>query len=147
MEEEAQQEEEENNNKDDSSSDEDKENSEQLDNNDEPMLEEGTYKVDKLLDMRRRNNVTEYLVKWSGYNEDDSTWEPAKNITSAAISEFIKRRKRKLKEDVTTNKQSKKKQRQRQKEQQTQGNDGNKKSNKQITGLYISNTLTMYEVR
>jgi hypothetical protein len=42
------------------------------------------YYVDFLLDKRTkklgRKTITEYLVKWKGYDHDHNTWEPASNI-------------------------------------------------------------------
>ena len=48
------------------------------------------FEVEKILDKRIRYRRTEYLVKWKGYPEYDSTWEPLKNLENAqeAISDF-----------------------------------------------------------
>nr|CUU99783.1 hypothetical transcript [Hymenolepis microstoma] len=34
------------------------------------------YEVEKILDMRHRNNGKEYLIKWLGYPDSDASWEP-----------------------------------------------------------------------
>jgi hypothetical protein len=46
--------------------------------------------VDKRIRRTRRNQVTEYLVKWKGYPTSDNTWEPLSNLGNAseALSEF-----------------------------------------------------------
>ena len=38
------------------------------------------YIVDKLLDRRRRQRVTEYLIKWRGYPKSQATWEPREEL-------------------------------------------------------------------
>lgn len=38
------------------------------------------YKVSKILDKRKVNNKTEYLIKWRGFKASDATWEPAKML-------------------------------------------------------------------
>lgn len=35
------------------------------------------YVVEKILDVRKKGKRTEFYVKWKGYDEEDSTWEPA----------------------------------------------------------------------
>lgn len=47
-------------------------------NNRDEILEE--YEVDEILDKRVRNGVTEYLVRWDGYEMEESTWEPTQNL-------------------------------------------------------------------
>ena len=41
------------------------------------------YLVEKILDKRIRYNQPEYLVKWLGYPDYDSTWEPLANLTNS----------------------------------------------------------------
>jgi len=46
--------------------------------------------VEVILDKHIRHNRTEYLVKWEGYPEYDSTWEPVTNLEHSrkAITDF-----------------------------------------------------------
>jgi hypothetical protein len=43
------------------------------------------YEVEEILDMRKRRNQIQYLVKWKGYEgtEEERTWEPVKNLENA----------------------------------------------------------------
>lgn len=52
--------------------------------------EELEYEVDKILDKRIHRRRVEYLVKWKGYPEYDSTWEPIRHLDNApaAIEEY-----------------------------------------------------------
>lgn len=45
------------------------------------------YYVEKIIDKRKKNGKTEFLVKWEGYK--DPTWEPERNIPSHIIEEFL----------------------------------------------------------
>lgn len=47
-------------------------------NDQDEILEE--YEVSEILDKRKRNGLTEYLVKWEGYDSEDNTWEPTSNL-------------------------------------------------------------------
>jgi hypothetical protein len=38
------------------------------------------YEVERVLDKRKVRNAVQYLVKWAGYPEYDSTWEPARHL-------------------------------------------------------------------
>jgi hypothetical protein len=40
------------------------------------------YIVERILDRRQRNGVTEYLLKWHGYSNSHNSWEPEENILS-----------------------------------------------------------------
>ena len=46
--------------------------------------------VAEILKQRKRKGVTEFLVRWKGYSEDDNTWEPERNLKTAeaAIAAF-----------------------------------------------------------
>ncbi|KAL1914579.1 uncharacterized protein VTP21DRAFT_8204 [Calcarisporiella thermophila] len=52
------------------------------------------YEVEYILDKRTRkfgrHERTEYLIKWTGYDETESTWEPLPNLGNAqrAIEEY-----------------------------------------------------------
>ena len=45
------------------------------------------YEVEKILDKREikrgRNRIIQYLIKWKGYPEYESTWEPMTNLINA----------------------------------------------------------------
>ena len=41
------------------------------------------YEVEKILDKRVQYHRTEYLVKWMGYPEYNTTWEPAANLKNS----------------------------------------------------------------
>jgi hypothetical protein len=38
--------------------------------------EQDIYTVEKIVDKKRVNQKTLYLVKWEGYSSDQNTWEP-----------------------------------------------------------------------
>jgi hypothetical protein len=48
-----------------------------------PIQGDDEYEVERILDERRRKGRKQYLVKWHGYDMNDSTWEPEENITNA----------------------------------------------------------------
>merc|ERR1711892_511816 len=69
------------------------------------------YEVEKIVDKRILGGVTEYLVKWKGWeNEDDRTWEPEGNLVGS--EKIIKRfevsesKPSKTKKEATPKKQS-----------------------------------------
>ena len=41
------------------------------------------FNIEKILDRRKVNGRFEYLIKWEGYSENESTWEPIKNLKNA----------------------------------------------------------------
>ncbi|KAL8429499.1 hypothetical protein Efla_004896 [Eimeria flavescens] len=43
---------------------------------------EPRYEVGHNLDLRTRNEIEEYLVKWEGYPDEDITWEPIQHLDS-----------------------------------------------------------------
>lgn len=54
---------------------------------------EEVFEVEKILNHRIRNGQAEYYVRWVGYSWDESSWEPARNLSGAAeaIKEFHSR--------------------------------------------------------
>ena len=44
--------------------------------------EEGEFKVKKILDLKRIDGQTKYLVKWKGYPHLEDTWEPKEHLTN-----------------------------------------------------------------
>ena len=43
-------------------------------------FDEEEYDVETIIGKRTRSGVTEYLVKWLGYEESESTWEKVTNL-------------------------------------------------------------------
>ena len=44
-------------------------------------MDDDIYVVEKILNKRiLENGEIEYFLKWFGYNDDDSTWEPEENV-------------------------------------------------------------------
>jgi len=69
------------------------------------------YEVEKIVDKRILGGVTEYLVKWKGWeNEDDRTWEPEENLVGSEkiIKKFevSESKPSKTKKEATPKKQS-----------------------------------------
>ena len=50
------------------------------------MPEEEEYNVDRLLSKRVRGGVTQYEVRWTGF--DETTWEPAENLNGTLVQDF-----------------------------------------------------------
>lgn len=47
-----------------------------------PSPEKEYFEVEKLLNKRFVKGAVEYLVKWKGFDEAESTWETAGNLAS-----------------------------------------------------------------
>ena len=47
---------------------------------------EKEYEVEKIIGKKMNGNSKEYLIKWKGYSEDESTWEPESNLENARLS-------------------------------------------------------------
>jgi len=50
---------------------------------DSGKLGEAEYEVERILKHRSRRKGIEYLVKWIGYDLDETTWEPKQNLTGS----------------------------------------------------------------
>ena len=51
-------------------------------------LEDNQWKIEKLLGKRLIKRQVQYLVKWFGYPDNESTWEPLENVHPDDITEF-----------------------------------------------------------
>ena len=49
------------------------------------------YDVEKVLQHRRQGRTTEYLIKWSGYESSDNSWEPEANLSPETLEGYWKR--------------------------------------------------------
>jgi hypothetical protein len=45
--------------------------------------DEQEYEVEDILDSRNSNRQLQYLVHWHGYDVNECTWEPIKNLSNA----------------------------------------------------------------
>ena len=55
------------------------------------------YDAEEIIDKRRMNGKTEYLVKWKGYSSSDSTWEPKKNLLDLRLmQQFLAKEQNKI---------------------------------------------------
>lgn len=55
--------------------------------------------VDRIIDEREENGVTQYLIKWIGF--DDLTWEPECNLNNCklALNKFKRKKRRRMRRD------------------------------------------------
>ncbi|TPX52906.1 hypothetical protein PhCBS80983_g06418 [Powellomyces hirtus] len=50
-----------------------------------------TYRVDKILNARWHRNTEQFLVKWTGYNNTQNTWEPYAHVKgTTALEEWLR---------------------------------------------------------
>ena len=55
-------------------------------------IQEPVYEVEKILDSRLENGQRKYLVKWTGYDPTENTWEPRSSFNSLKpIKDFLRR--------------------------------------------------------
>ena len=55
-------------------------------------IQEPVYEVEKILDSKLEDGQRKYLVKWTGYDHTENTWEPKANFNSIGpIKEFRRR--------------------------------------------------------
>ncbi len=52
------------------------------------------YVVEKILDMKGEGDSAHFLIKWAGYDESESTWEPRAHLIACedALKEFNERK-------------------------------------------------------
>jgi chromodomain-containing protein len=43
-------------------------------------VEAEEFEVEKILEKRTKNGLTQYKIRWTGFTEKDDTWEPEKNL-------------------------------------------------------------------
>lgn len=48
-----------------------------------PGAQEDVYVVDRIVDERLHNGKREFRVRWTGYSQDDDTWEPASHFNDS----------------------------------------------------------------
>ncbi|KAK2142857.1 hypothetical protein LSH36_905g00001 [Paralvinella palmiformis] len=51
--------------------------------------------VEKVLDMRMRNGRKDYLLKWKGFPDSESTWEPEDNLDCSDLIQTYERQRQK----------------------------------------------------
>lgn len=50
------------------------------------LVDDEHYEIEKILDKRVRNGVTECLIRWKGYTEEYDTWEPEQTYVTLHVS-------------------------------------------------------------
>lgn len=60
---------------------------------DDPFVADQIYEVEEIRAHRRRGRNRQYLIKWRGYSEAETTWEPRSHINdSPLLQEYIEER-------------------------------------------------------
>jgi hypothetical protein len=56
------------------------------------------FEAEAIIKKRTHYGKTQYLVKWKGYHDEDSTWEPIENLRNAPdlLAEFSKKQSRRV---------------------------------------------------
>lgn len=54
----------------------------------DPESQDNEYEVDDILDVKLVKGQPHYLVKWTGYEESENTWEPENNISPTLLRRF-----------------------------------------------------------
>lgn len=68
-------------------------------------IPDGRYIIEKVVDERKNGRLTEYKVRWKGYEEKDDTWEPAKKLlANINFKQMIQDYKDSMKAEVKTSK-------------------------------------------
>ncbi|EQC53024.1 hypothetical protein SJAG_06608, partial [Schizosaccharomyces japonicus yFS275] len=49
---------------------------------------EDNFEVEEIVHHEHRPDSTYYLLRWSGYPEEDDTWEPADHVQESTIQEY-----------------------------------------------------------
>ena len=101
------------------------------------MNESNLYEVENILKKRTVKGKKEYLIKWKGYPENESTWEPLSHLKY--INYMIKEFEQKYKEEKEKEKEKEKKgeddKDDKDKEESTNKNSTNKESTEKKEGL------------
>ncbi|VDM48437.1 unnamed protein product [Toxocara canis] len=81
------------------------ENDEKTANNDEEQaeddtsgLEEGEFEVERILDVKAKDGMLKFEVRWKGYGSEEDSWEPEENLETArlVLDEYIANNKEKV---------------------------------------------------
>lgn len=56
------------------------------------------YAVEKIIDKRIRNGVTEYYLSWKGFPASENTWEPVRNLDCPDLIQAFEAREKRTKE-------------------------------------------------
>lgn len=87
-------------------------------------IEQHCYVVEKILDKRGSGDNAYFLIKWAGYDESESTWEPRSNLITCedALKEFNNRRSQEIQAQLERRKRASESQNNRIQEKKSNGN-------------------------